>query len=120
MSKDTHTGNYDRVMEAVKSLDNIIRIRWKAMAKRYNKSLMINCPVCLVDNTETRLTIDMCIPPPPDEVDKNDPLINMGFCVQCKTCGHKDYFEMLGKQPEGMNIEKVFRRKQRKRRRKRQ
>ena len=119
MSKpNTHTGNYDRVMEEVKTLDNITRLRWKAMAKRYNKSLMINCPVCLVDNTETHLVIDMCVPP--DEPNQSDEMIGMGFCVRCETCGHKDYFETVGKQPEGMNIEKAFRRKQRKRRRKRQ
>ena len=109
---------YNTAMEYVKTLDGITQYRLRRLTERHRTTYSVNCPDCLVDNITTPMTIDMCIPP--ENPDPNDEVIGMGVCVRCETCGHKGHFVIESEEPEGMEVEKEFRSKQRKRRRKRQ
>lgn len=110
-----HEKNYHKMIGLADEVGK--RAEWEAMARRFQRENEIQCPKCLENSVETLLSVDMCIPNP-------EPVVEfayqgLGLAVSCSRCGHKDYFEITGTQPEGMNIEKAFRRKQRKRRRKR-
>ena len=116
---------YDNAIEAVNELGKINE--WGNLAKSIEKQGGVcPCPVCLVDeDKEISMSLDMAFPPaPPWVFDKNDPLEDMGLCMSCKECGHKNYVEFrtatkteLKHREEGFDKIRKKRRHRRKRKR---